>query len=213
MSDSTRKSAHTHLSCALLLRSVCSVVWAQVALKIVRNHQQATHAHPHILYRHSHVWQGQKLDRVSETCTALERKLHGYCLAGFLWRQHQPWNVFLVHLAARSISVRVREWHQNGWEETECGIQKINKTHWSGCAVWWIFPARTPSIRKFVADAVGAYVVTRTRSAFYGGGPIVARGVEKTHPSWPTAEELRQNLDGHARAVIPASPRPGGRAK
>ena len=94
VSDSTRKSAHTHLSCALLLRSVCSVVctcnWpssllslAQVALKIVRNHQQATHAHPHILYWHSHVWQGQKLDRVSETCTALERKLHGHCLAGF----------------------------------------------------------------------------------------------------------------------------------
>ena len=44
-------------------------------------------------------------------------------------------------------------------------------------AVWRIFPARTPFNRKFVADAVGAYVVTRTRSAFFGGGPIVARGV------------------------------------
>ena len=77
-------------------------------------------------------------------------------------------------------------------------------------AVSWIFPARTPSNRKFVADAAGAYVVTGTR--FYSGGPIVARGVGANLPeNTPfltnsrgiAAEFGRTGQGGHLRQLLP----------
>ena len=61
----TQKCSHSSLLCAVVAFSLLScvhlqltiitVIFGSFALKIVRNHQQATHAHPHILYRHSHV--------------------------------------------------------------------------------------------------------------------------------------------------------------
>ena len=92
---------------------------------------------------------------------------------------------------------------ESSWKRLVKHIDPVN-------AVWWIFPARTPSNRKFVADAAGAYVVTGTR--FYGGGPIVARDVGANLPentpfltnSRGIAAELgRTCQDGHLCQLLP----------